>query len=98
MRNLKLYGGRVPIETTDPDYPVKLVDFPSWEVFCQLYGKRVTGENLERNYEILKRRASGAGLTEIGKAYHLTKERIRIIEARFLGLMRKQYAAKTVSQ
>lgn len=98
MLNLKLYGGRVPIQTGDPVHPIRLVDFPSREEFEALYGKRVTGENLDRNYQILQARAQGSGLTEVGKTYHLTKERIRVIESRFLGLMRKQYAAKIAQQ
>jgi hypothetical protein len=94
MNNLRLYGGRVPLLTGDADHPVKLVDFPTREVFDSLYGNRVKGENRERYFAMLRSRANGSTLIEAGKPYGLTRERVRQIEAKFLRLMRQHHQKK----
>jgi uncharacterized protein (DUF433 family) len=89
--NLRLYGGRVPLPSTNPDHPIVLVDFPDRATFESLYGKGVTAESLDRQWGILKGRAQGKSLTEAAKDYGITKERVRQIEAKFLRLMQKHY-------
>ena len=97
MNNLRLYGGRVPLLTGDADHPVKLVDFPTREVFDSLYGKRVKGENLQRYWEMLTARAKGASLADAGRSQAITRERVRQIEAKFLRLMRQHHQRKQLS-
>lgn len=63
--------------------PYLLVDFPSKEVFDELM--KPSNQTLKDKYwEVLQMRASGHHLTDVGKQYGLTRERIRQIEARFL--------------
>lgn len=88
--NLKLYGGRVPIVTGDPDSPIKVVDFPSKEEFDSLWGKAVRAENRDRYWDMLTTRAGGASLAEVAYRHSVSRERLRQIEAKFLRLMRRK--------
>jgi len=85
--NLRDAGGRVPLETGNPDMPYKVVDFPTKEDFDKLL-KRIAADNREKYWSILKKRADGATLSEAGQEYGLSKERVRQMEAKFLKLMR----------
>jgi DNA-directed RNA polymerase sigma subunit (sigma70/sigma32) len=65
------------------DSPYKLVDFPTKEVFDELM--RPSNQDLKDKYwKVLRMRADGHSLTDVGKQFALTRERIRQIEARFL--------------
>jgi len=80
--NLKLCNGKVPV-FVGGDSPYKLVDFPTKEVFDELM--RPSNQVLKDKYwNVLRMRADGHSLTDVGKTYALTRERIRQIEARFL--------------
>jgi hypothetical protein len=88
--NLKLYGGRVPIGTGDPDNPIRVVDFPSRDDFNALWGRGVKAENRDRYWGMLTARAKGLSLAEVARAYAISRERLRQIEAKFLRLMRRK--------
>lgn len=88
--NLKLYGGRVPIGTGDPDNPIRVVDFPSRDDFNALWGKGVRAENRDRYWDMLTTRAGGASLAEVAYRHSVSRERLRQIEAKFLRLMRRK--------
>ena len=92
MSNLRLYGGQVPVETGDLTHPIRLVAFPTFAQFQELYGNQVKGENLPRYFRMLTARANGATLTDAAKTEGVTKERARQIEAKFLRLMRRSLA------
>lgn len=87
--NLRLYSGKVPIETGDPVHPIRLVEFPSREEFDALYAKRVEAKFVDRYYQLLTARVDGATLEAAAEPLGITRERARQIEARFLTLMRK---------
>lgn len=89
MNNLRIYGGRVPLPSTSVDSPVRLVDFPKRQDFIDLWGNRVTNENKEKYYEILSSRAAGKTLSEVGRPYGLSRERVRQIEAKFIRLLHR---------
>ena len=89
--NLRVHNGRVPITTTNPDNPIRLVDFPSKEIFTSLFGSRVTAENLERNYLLLQNRLNGSTLRQLANTTGLGVERIRQIEAKFLRALSRYY-------
>lgn len=91
--SLKSYGGKVPIKTNDEEHPIKLIDFPSREVFESIYHKRVKGENIGRYYNMMFARSKGATMPEIAKIHAISRERVRQIEIKFLRMMR-QYHAK----
>jgi DNA-directed RNA polymerase sigma subunit (sigma70/sigma32) len=75
-------NGKVPV-FVGGDSPYKLVDFPTKEVFDELM--RPSNQDLKDKYwNVLRMRADGHSLTDVGKLYGLTRERIRQIEARFL--------------
>lgn len=97
MNNLRLYGGRVPISTGSEEHPIKLVDFPTRELFNSLYGKQVKAENLDRYWQMLNDRAKGATLVDAARSQGLTRERMRQIEAKFLRLMRTHHQKKQTS-
>ncbi len=85
--NLKDAGGRVPLQTGDPDMPYRLVDFPSRDQFDKLM-PRLSQASRDKYWTILTKRAAGATLSESAVEYGVTKERVRQIEAKFLRLMR----------
>ncbi len=80
--NLKECQGRVPV-FVGGDSPFKLVDFPTRKKFDELY-KTSNEEFRDRYWDVLKMRTKGYSLTDVGKKYLLTRERIRQIEAKFL--------------
>jgi hypothetical protein len=90
--NLRMHNGRVPLRTTNPDSPIRLVDFPSKEVFQSLFGNRVTAANLERYYLIMQGRLSGLTLKQLAITNGISVERIRQLEAKFLRVLAKYYA------
>ena len=65
--------------------PYKLVDFPTKEVFFSLYKNR--DDLKEKYWQMMRLRAEGHTLNEVGSRYGVTRERVRQIEARFLRLL-----------
>jgi hypothetical protein len=90
--NLRMHNGRVPLRTTNPDSPIRLVDFPSKKIFNALFGNRVTAANLERYYLIMQGRLSGLTLKQLAITNGISVERIRQLEAKFLRVLAKYYA------
>lgn len=95
MTNLRLYGGKVPVQNAGNVDLIILVDFPTKEVFSKMYQKYHRQPAIDRHYSILKMRVAGNSLTECGKAFSLTKERIRQIEAKFLRKMQEYRSSLT---
>jgi len=89
--NLRAHNGQVPITTTNPDNPIRLVDFPSKEIFINLFGNRVTTANLDRYYLVMLGRLGGSTLRHLANTTGLSVERIRQIEAKFLRALSKYY-------
>jgi len=86
--NLRESGGKVPV-FVGGDSPYTLVDFPSKTGFVDLYPRNISKDNIFRYWEVLLSRSRGATLSDAGKPYGLTKERVRQIEAKFLRLFRE---------
>jgi hypothetical protein len=85
--NLRLYKGRVPLQSGDADHPIVLVDFPTREQFDALQGKGVKAESRDRYWEMLQARAGGLSFADVARQYGITRERARQIEAKFLRQM-----------
>lgn len=96
MMNLKDGGGRVPIRnsTQHEATPYLLVDFPTWEVFQQMYSKHKSTELKAKYWDILRARSQGKTLDQSGKPHGITRERVRQIEARFQRLMGERYTTQ----
>jgi DNA-directed RNA polymerase sigma subunit (sigma70/sigma32) len=96
MISLKEGRGKVPIiNTTQHEAtPYLLVDFPTWEVFQQIYSKHKSAELKAKYWDILRARSSGQTLDQSGKPYGITRERVRQIEARFQRLVGKRYSTQ----
>lgn len=88
--NLRQAEGKVPVFTGGTLHPYKLVPFPSRGEFDSLY-KNLGQASRDKYWTVLKARADGAMLTEAGKPFGITKERVRQIEAKFLRLMRERH-------
>jgi hypothetical protein len=86
--NLKLAKGKVPIRGKG-ETPFLLIDFPSIEIFKKTY--KGHNKNMGMYWEIVNRLSSGMTMTEAGKPYALSKERVRQIEARFIRLLGDAY-------
>lgn len=88
--NLKHCGGRVPI-FLGGDTPYILVEFPDRKTFDGLYSKHTRDGSRKRYWAILNQLRKGKSLAEAGSGYGITKEGVRLIEAKFLRLMRESY-------
>lgn len=96
VMNLKHCGGRVPI-FLGGDAPYILVEFPDRDTFYGLYSKQTRPGSCDRYWAILNLLRQGKSLAEAGRGYGITKEGVRLIEAKFLRLMRESYLkSKTV--
>ena len=82
--NLKLGKGKVPIYT---DNGYIFVDYPTMEDFCQLYNNYTRMDTRVKYWQILSERVNGKTLSDSGKLYGYSRERVRQIEAKFLKLM-----------
>lgn len=95
--NLKDGKGRVPIETGSDTHPYILVDFPSRKVFPTLYEYKMTNETASRHYDMIRRRAKGAPLSEVAEAHSVTKEAVRKVETKFMKAMQLHYLKENPS-
>ena len=86
--NLRLSKGKVPIQGKG-ETPFLLVDFPTMEVFKNTFKGRA--KNIEMYWDIVNRLSSGMTMEKAGKPYALTRERVRQIEAKFIGLYSQAY-------
>jgi len=96
MVNLRNCGGKVPIKnsTQHEATPYLLVNFPSREVFDKMYAKHKDQALKDRYWVILNARSRGATLTNAGKPFGITRERVRQIEARFQRLVGEKYSTQ----
>lgn len=92
--NLSQANGKVPVEVGG-DSPWLLIEWPSRDVFDALWGKRTPRANIEKYWAMLVLRKDGAKLREVGAKFSVTRERVRVIEAKFLRLMKKQHLGQT---
>ena len=93
--NLGQAGGKVPIEVGG-DSPWLLIEWPSRDVFEALWGSRTPRANIEKYWAMLVLRKDGAKLSEVGGKFSVSRERVRVIEARFLRLMKEQHLGQTL--
>jgi len=89
MANLRMFGGKVPVQNTGNVDIIILVDFPTKEVFTKMYQKYHRQAAIDRHYDILQMRIAGNSLSDCGKAFGVTKQRVGGIEAKFLRKMRE---------
>lgn len=95
--NLKEGRGLVPIYTGRADAPYRLVEFPDRETFNELFHKSIMPVTLQKYWDILKYRTDGSTLADAGKAYGLSRERVRQIEAKFLRRVAFLHSSETFS-
>lgn len=94
MTHLRMYKGKVPLPSTEPNYPIKLVDFPSQQEFIKLWSNRVKAEAKLKYFEILTARSAGKTMREVALLYGTSYERIKQIETKFIQLLHQ--AQKTM--
>lgn len=80
---MKLKHAHATIEVNFDQY----VPFPSKDEVFAMYAR---SPNPQRIWDILRARAEGHTLTEIGKRFTMSAERVRQIEARFLARIRQR--------
>ena len=95
--NLRLTGGKIPINTGNDRHPVMLVDLPDRELFDSLF-RYLRPEGKDRYWNILTERLSGKTLTEVASSRGVTKERVRQIEARILRVLSTHYREVIASE
>ena len=89
MINLRLCNGKVPIRNTGNVDIIILVDFPTKEVFQEMYRKYHSAASIDKHYAVVRMRADGNTLEVCGKHFGITKQRVREIEAKFLRKMQE---------
>lgn len=95
--NLRLTGGKIPINTGNDRHPIMLVDLPDRELFDSLF-KYLRPDGKDKYWDILTERLSGKTLTEVASSRGVTKERVRQIEARILRVLSTHYREVIASE
>jgi hypothetical protein len=95
--NLRLTGGKIPINTGNDRHPIMLVDLPNRELFDSLF-KYLRPDGKDKYWDILTERLSGKTLTEVASSRGVTKERVRQIEARILRVLSTHYREVIASE
>lgn len=95
--NLRLTGGKIPINTGNDRHPIMLVDLPDRELFDSLF-KYLRPDGKDKYWDILTERLSGKTLTEVASSRGVTKERVRQIEARILRVLSVHYREVIASE
>jgi len=95
--NLRLTGGKIPINTGNDRHPIMLVDLPDRGLFDSLF-KNLMPEGKDKYWDILNERLSGKTLTEVASSRGVTKERVRQIEARILRVLSVHYREVIASE
>jgi len=95
--NLRLTGGKIPINTGNDRHPIMLVDLPDRGLFDSLF-KYLRPEGKDKYWDILTERLSGKTLTEVASSRGVTKERVRQIEARILRVLSTHYREVIASE
>ena len=95
--NLRLTGGKIPIDTGNDRHPIMLVDMPDRELFDSLF-KYLRPDGKDKYWDILTERLSGKTLTEVASSRGVTKERVRQIEARILRVLSTHYREVIASE
>lgn len=75
--------------------PMLLVDFPTKEVFLDLYRTSVPKATVLRYWDILNARKNGASMRESGALHSISKQRVEQIEAKFVRLLGERYWKQT---
>ena len=86
--NLRLTGGKIPIDTGNDRHPIMLVDMPDRELFDSLF-KYLRPAGKDKYWDILSERLSGKTMKEVASTRGVTKERVRQIEARITKRLRE---------
>ena len=95
--NLRLTGGKIPINTGNDRHPIMLVDLPDRGLFDSLF-KYLRPDGKDKYWDILTERLSGKTLTEVASSRGVTKERVRQIEARILRVLSVHYQEVIASE
>lgn len=95
--NLRLTGGKIPINTGNDRHPIMLVDLPDRGLFDSLF-KYLRPDGKDKYWDILTERLSGKTLTEVASSRGVTKERVRQIEARILRVLSTHYREVIASE
>ena len=95
--NLRLTGGKIPINTGNDRHPIMLVDLPDRGWFDSLF-KYLRPDGKDKYWDILTERLSGKTLTEVASSRGVTKERVRQIEARILRVLSTHYREVIASE
>lgn len=95
--NLRLTGGKIPIDTGNDRHPIMLVDLPDRGLFDSLF-KYLRPDGKDKYWDILTERLSGKTLTEVASSRGVTKERVRQIEARILRVLSTHYREVIASE
>ena len=95
--NLRLTGGKIPINTGNDRHPIMLVDLPDRGLFDSLF-KYLRPDGKDKYWDILNERLSGKTLTEVASSRGVTKERVRQIEARILRVLSTHYREVIASE
>ncbi len=95
--NLRLTGGKIPIQTGNDRHPIMLVDVPDRGLFDSLF-RYLRPDGKDKYWDILTERLSGKTLTEVASSRGVTKERVRQIEARILRVLSTHYREVIASE
>lgn len=95
--NLRLTGGKIPIDTGNDRHPIMLVDMPDRGLFDSLF-KHLRPDGKDKYWDILSERLSGKTMKEVASTRGVTKERVRQIEAKILRVLSVHYREVIASE
>jgi hypothetical protein len=96
--NLRLSGGKIPIQTGSDRHPIMLVEPPDRGLFDSLFHRSVTEKQKDAYWMVMQSRLAGMTLKDVAILLGITRERVRQMEAKIVRQLSSHWRSVIASE